>query len=105
MPLGLGEVGGAGDDDAKGPGDFKRLARRRNQTIRNKFFQEKPQIQASHPHIVEWFDSAGGRDTQTDIIENCFKKSNAVWKLDLDKPFFKESKTRCVSNMEAHIEL
>jgi hypothetical protein len=101
MSLGLGEKGEEGDDDKK----KGRNPAIRNQTCRNKFFQEKAAIQESHPHIIEWFDSKGDRQVQTDIIENCFKKSQGVWKLDLDKPFFKESKTRCVSNMEAYIEL
>jgi len=41
-----------------------------------------------------------------EIIENCFKKEGPkLWKLDLDKPFFKESKKRCVIIMEAYMEL
>jgi hypothetical protein len=64
----------------------------RNQTI----------IKETHPHIVEMFDSESARSIQTEIIEQCFKKSGKEWKLDLDKPFFKESKSRCVSSMEAH---
>ncbi len=69
----------------------------RNQTCRNKFFANKDSIKNSHPHIVEWFDSNSDRSLQTDIIEKCFKKEGKLWKLDLDKPFFKESKTRCVN--------
>ena len=71
--------------------------RGRNQTCRNKFFASKDVIKNSHPHIVEWFDSNSDRSLQTDIIEKCFKKEGKLWKLDLDKPFFKEIKTRCVN--------
>ena len=71
--------------------------RSRNQAQRNKFFNNKENIKGSHPHIVEWFDSDNNRDIQTEIIENCFRKEGKTWKLDLDKPFFKESKTRCVN--------
>jgi hypothetical protein len=69
----------------------------RNQACRNKFFANKDAIKNSHPHIAEWFDSNSDRSLQTDIIEKCFKKEGKLWKLDLDKPFFKESKTRCVN--------
>ena len=68
----------------------------RNQTVRNKFFQQKADIKDSHPHIIEWFDSSCSRDIQTEIIENCFKKEGKAWKLDLEKPCFQESKKRCV---------
>ena len=77
----------------------------RNQCIRNKFFKQKENIKESHPHIVEWFDSESSRAIQTEIIEKCFKKNGAEWKFDMDKPFFTESKKRCVSSMEAYIEL
>ena len=65
----------------------------------------KANIKDSHPHITEMFDSTGSRALQTEIIDNCFKKEKGVWKLDLEKPFFKETKTRCVSSMEAYMEL
>ena len=77
----------------------------RNQTMRNKFFAQKEKIKESHPHISEWFDSESSRTIQTEIIEQCFSKKGREWVLDLEKPFFKESKTRCVSSMEAYIEL
>ena len=77
----------------------------RNQTVRNKFFTEKKEIRETHPHIVAWFDSGGSRAVQTDIIENCFKKEGKTWKLDLDKPFFQESKKRCVGSRGAYINL
>ncbi len=69
----------------------------RNQTVRNKFFANKDAIKNSHPHIVDWFDSTSDRSLQTEIIEKCFEKKGKLWKIDLDKPFFKESKTRCVN--------
>jgi len=77
---------------------------KRNAACRNKFFQEKKAIQETHPHIVEWFDSTSSRQLQTDIIENCFKREGKTWKLDLDKPYFKETKKRCVGSIE-NIEL
>jgi hypothetical protein len=79
--------------------------RARNQICRNKFFAQKENIKESHPHIAEWFDNEQSRALQTEIIEKCFKKSAGEWKFDLDKPFFTESKKRCVSSMEAYIEL
>ena len=70
---------------------------KRNQVLRNKFFQQKNDIKESHPHIIDWFDSNPGREIQTDIIHNCFKKvGKASWILDADKPYFKETKKRCV---------
>ncbi len=110
MSLGLGKVvfvflaflGSTRGEDSVGAA---KKAKGRNQTIRNKFFAQKDKIKDTHPHIVDWFDSDGSRSIQTEIIEACFKKSGKEWKLDLDKPFFKESKTRCVSSMEAYIEL
>ena len=68
----------------------------RNQVLCNKFFHMEEEIKASHPHIMEWFDSSRSRSMQTEIIEECFKKDGSKWKLDLDKPYFKESKKRCV---------
>ena len=70
---------------------------KRSQVLRNKFFAHKEAIQSTHPHITEWFDSNPGREIQTDVIHNCFtKNANKGWKLDLDKPYFKEVKKRCV---------
>ena len=64
--------------------------------MRNKFWQNRDQIKETHPHIIEYFDSNQSRAIQTEIIENCFKKEGKVWKLDLDKPFFRETKQRFV---------
>jgi hypothetical protein len=69
------------------------------------FFQQKQEIVQTHPHILEWFDGTASKDTKKDIIENCFKKDGGRWQLDLDKPYFKESKQRCVNIMEAYMEL
>jgi hypothetical protein len=69
-----------------------------NQVCRDKFWAEKANIKDSHPHIVEWFDNKD-RALQTDIIDGCFKKGDGFWKLDLEKPFFKESKKKvCVQH-------
>ena len=77
----------------------------RNQTARNTFSAEKIEIKDTHPHIREWFDSSSSRALQTDIIQHCFKKEGKAWKLDLDKPFFQESKKRCVGSRGAYINL
>ncbi len=83
----------------------------RKQTVRNKFFINKEMIKDSHPHIIDWFDTEQRQSVQTEIIVNCFTKSwdsrggNLRWVMDLDKPFFNESKTRCVSIMEAYMGL
>lgn len=62
----------------------------------------KAEIAKTHPHIVEWFDKAS-KDLKQEIVEKCFKKSDkgkgdnvGKWVLDLEKPFFQESKQRCV---------
>jgi len=68
-------------------------------------FKQKGEILETHPHIIDWFDGAANKEIKKDIIENCFKKEGSHWKLDLDKPFFKESKTRSVNIMEASMEL
>ena len=67
--------------------------------LRNKFFQNKETIGEQAPHITDLFDNAhktpeGARQTQTEIIEKCFKKSGGRWVLDLSNPYFKECKQR-----------
>ena len=74
----------------------------RCQQCQSRFFQQRQEIVQTHPHIVEWFDGAGSKEMKKDIIEKCFKKDAGRWKLDLDKPYFKESKQRCVNIMEAY---
>jgi hypothetical protein len=68
----------------------------------------KTEMKKSHPHIVEWFDAAS-KELKQEIIENCFKKSDCAsergggkgtWVLDLEQPFFTETKQRCVSVCE-----
>ena len=72
-------------------------AKKRNQCLRNKFFQAKSDIKETHPHIIDWFDNTPGREIKTEIIHNCFTRgANKTWKLELDKPFFRETKKRCV---------
>ena len=102
MSLGLGKVvfvflaflGSTRGGDSVGAA---KKAKGRNQTIRNKFFAQKENIKDTHPHIVDWFDSTSDRSLQTEIIEKRFEKQGKLWKIDLDKPFFKESRTRCVN--------
>ena len=86
-----GEAGSS--TDLKPTGYAKRA---RNPLKSQKFFAMKDEIKATAPHIMEWFDGASNnkQETQTQIIDNCFKKSNGKWVLDLANPFFKESKTR-----------
>jgi len=79
----------------QGPLGAPTKKQRQNQHLHAKFWECKDAIKDSHPHIVEWFDSAP-KDVKNDIISHCFSKDKAKWKMDLDKPFFKESKTRCV---------
>ena len=74
-------------------------SRPRNQVLRGKFFAMKDEIRNMAPHIVDLFDNAhkeasGKRDTQTEVINNCFKKAGGKWKLDLANPYFQESKMR-----------
>ena len=74
----------------------------RSQVLRNKFFQLKDAIADSHPHITDLFDNAhktpeGKRETQTKVMENCFKKQGSKWVLDLSNPYFKECKQRHLS--------
>jgi len=64
--------------------------------LKNKFFLNKDEIKESHPHIMDWFDGCRNKDKENQIIVNCFKKDGKQWKMSLDKPFFKESKSRCV---------
>ena len=83
----------------------KKRSNYRNQCIANKFFAQKPEIKDTHPHIVDWFDSISCRATKTEIIENCFKKNQGTWELDLEKPFFTEAKKRCVGSRGAYVSL
>ena len=83
----------------------KKRSNYRNQIKAIKFSAQKTEIKDAHPHIVEWFDGTNCRATKTDIIENCFKKTSGVWKLDLEKPFFTESKKRCVGSRGAYVSL
>lgn len=71
-------------------------AEKRNRVLRNKFWGCRDEMKETHPHIVEWFDTNHNREVKTEIIANCFKKAGKHWHLDLDKPFFNESKKRCV---------
>jgi hypothetical protein len=64
--------------------------------LRNKFFTNQQDIEDSHPHTVERFDSTDNREMKSEIIENCFKRDGAKWRMDLDKKMFKECKKRCV---------
>ncbi len=94
-------MGGDAENESGEP-QPKRL---RCQHCNNKFFQQRQEIVKTHPHILEWFDGATTKEVKNEIIEKCFKKDKGRWTLDLDKPYFKESKQRCVNIMEAYMEL
>ena len=79
--------------------------RHRCQQCQSRFFQQRSEITETHPHIMEWFDATATKEVKKEIIENCFKKDGRKWTLDLDKPFFKESKHRSGNIMEAYMEL
>ena len=65
--------------------------------LKNKFFKMKDVIKTSHPHITEHFDSCRDKEQENKIIEHCFRKTeDNKWKMSLELPYFKESKTRCV---------
>ena len=66
----------------------------RNQQVTTRFFKAKADIAKTHAHIIDWFDDCTDKEVRNDIIKNCFRKEGQLWKLDLDKPFFKESKIR-----------
>jgi len=62
----------------------------------------RAEIMKTHPHITAWFDKAS-KELKAEIIQKCFTKSESgraggkgVWVLDLEQPFFQESKHRCV---------
>ena len=60
----------------------------------------KAEIAKTHPHILEWFDKAS-KHMKQEIVAACFNKCDhgkggGEWVLDLEKPFFQESKQRCV---------
>ena len=90
-----------------GDGDTSEPAKKRIrcQQCNSRFFKQKADIAQTHPHIMEWFEGAASKEAKNDIIKNCFKKDGGLWKLDLDKPYFKESKIRCVNIMEAYVDL
>ena len=48
-------------------------------------------MRGTHPHIVDWFDSAS-QEVKAEIINNCFTKNNGRWSMDLEKPLFKQAK-------------
>ena len=64
--------------------------------LKNKFFANKDAISVTHPHITEWFNGSRNKDLESEIIENCFRKDGNKWRMELDRPYFKESKSRCV---------
>jgi len=66
-----------------------------NQHLALKFFAQRDELRSSHPHIIEWFESAN-REVKSEIINNCFAKNGGRWTFDLEKPCFKEAKVRCV---------
>ena len=91
------DAGGEGGNLEQNPDETsKPKGTKRNQVLRNKFFDSKQEIKESHPHIIEWFDNSRSRQVQTEIIEGCFKKNGGKLFLDLEKPCFRECKQRCV---------
>ena len=94
---------GGGNDGSDGGEPQAKKAR--CQQCQQRFFKQRDEIIETHPHIMDWFDGAATKEVKKEIIENCFKKDGKFWKLDLDKPFFKESKHRSVNIMEAYMEL
>ena len=69
--------------------------RRCNQHLSHKFFASRDELKGSHPHIIDWFDSAT-QEVKADIINACFTKNGGRWSMDLEKPCFKQAKIRCV---------
>ncbi len=75
---------------------------RRNQVLRNKFFAMTDHLKTQAPRIVDLLEngdhSKSLRATQSEVINNCFTKSavSKSWVLDLNNPFFKETKARWV---------
>ena len=81
--------------------DERRKVRSARQVLRTKFFKHSDVIKEEAPHIMEMFNEAhqsaeGKRQTQSDIITNCFKRTEdgKFWKLDLKSPFFSQAKKR-----------
>jgi hypothetical protein len=80
------------DPEVKKRKDMKVLA-----VLKHKFFKMRDVIKTSHPHIIDRFDSCRDREQENKIIEHCFRKTeDNKWKMSLELPYFKESKTRCV---------
>ena len=94
--------GQEGAEVAGGEQDLEpRNKRSAQQVLRTKFFKLTENIKDQAPHIMEMFNEShqtpeGKRQTQSDIINNCFKRSEdgKYWKLDLKSPFFTQAKKR-----------
>ena len=62
-----------------------------------KFFSAREEMLKTHPHIVDWFDTSA-HQVKSEIINNAFTKNQGRWQMDLEKPFFRESKARCAKH-------
>ena len=68
-----------------------------------KFFSAREEMLKTHPHIVDWFDTST-HQVKSEIIKkfimvfNAFTKNQGRWQMDLEKPFFRESKARCAKH-------
>ena len=91
--------------DVEGGGEEKDDKRQKErsgkQVLRTKFFKNTDVITEEAPHVMEMFNEAhqsaeGKRQTQSDIITNCFKRTEdgKFWKLDLKSPYFSQAKKR-----------
>ena len=94
--------------DVEGGGEEKDHKRQKErsgkQVLRTKFFKHTHMITEEAPHIMEMFNEAhqilgtktdvSKRQTQSDIIKNCFRRSEdgKHWRLDLKSPFFNQAK-------------
>jgi len=83
--------------------DEKKARERMMKVLKNKSFHNEKQINESHPHIADWFNTTRDKEKQNEIVENCFRKTaDGKWRMALDRPYFKESKQRCVCVCEHH---
>ena len=82
---------------AEGENEGEKPARKRPCYLASKFFSAREEMQNSHPHILEWFDTSS-QQVKSDIINNAFTKNQGRWQMDLEKPFFRESKQRCAKH-------
>ena len=83
------------ENDEESMDEKQKERARQLKVLKNKFFHDERTISETHPHITDWFHAFRDKAKQNEIIENIFKKEGGKWKMTLDKPYFKECKTRC----------